>query len=132
VTRFSRAARIASFAVVSSLALIILAVLWAPRRNGETGSLKGPPQKQSGSSGEHFAVLTWKASSSVVAGYNVYRADDSGGPYEKLNPSPVRETSYKDSRVQSGHKYFYLVTSVDAQGRESGFSNQVRATVPSS
>jgi len=132
VTRFPRAARIVSLAVVCSLSLVIIAALWAPRRSGETGPVKEPAQKQSDSSGEHFAVLTWKASPSVVAGYNVYRADDPGGPYKKLNSSPVRETSYKDSAVQPGHQYFYRVTSIDAKGRESRFSSHVRATVPSS
>jgi len=79
----------------------------------------------------HFAVLTWKASTSAVAGYYVYRSENSGGPHKKLNSSPIRETTYKDSSVQAGHTYFYLVTAVDAKGYESGFSNQVRATVPS-
>ncbi len=34
----------------------------------------------------HSAALSWDASPSVVAGYNVYRSALSGGPYSKLNP----------------------------------------------
>jgi len=67
----------------------------------------------------------------VVAGYYVYRAENPGGPYKKLNSSPIRETTYRDSPLQAGRTYLYQVTAVDAKGQESAFSNQVRAIVPS-
>ncbi len=79
----------------------------------------------------HSVDLKWKASPSVVVGYNVYRADKSDGPYRKLNSSPVRETNYKDTTVQADHTYFYRVTAVDAKGGESGFTSQIKAVVPS-
>lgn len=129
MTKFSHAARVALPAVVCSVVIVLIAC-WS-RRTHQTGSV-GAPAEQSRSSHEHFAILTWKATTSVVIGYNIYRAEDSGGPYKKLNRTPVRETTYKDSDVQSGHSYFYMVTAVDAKGSESGFSNQIRATVPSS
>jgi hypothetical protein len=83
----------------------------------------GPPRP-------HTIALQWKASPSAVAGYNVYRSDKPVGPYTKLKPSLIRMTSYTDPTVQSGHTYFYLVTAVDAKGRESLFSNQAPAIVP--
>lgn len=110
---------------------MLIAFLWTQRHTYQTG-LIGDTGEQTGSSREHFAVLTWKASSSAVVGYNVYRAEDPKGPYKKLNHDPVRETTYKDTAIHSGHAYSYMVTAVDAKGRESGSSNQVRATVPSS
>ena len=58
-------------------------------------------------------------------------ATQSGGPYEKLNSDPVRETRYKDTEVQAGHTYFYAVTAVDSKGHESVFAGQVQAVVPS-
>jgi len=39
-------------------------------------------------------------------------------------------TNYSDPTAQSGHTYFYLVTAVDAKGRESRFSNQAAAIIP--
>src|SRR5262245_26502842 len=49
----------------------------------------------------HGVSLTWAASTSAnIAGYNVYRATTSGGPYTKLNASVVSGLSYSDNVVQ--------------------------------
>ena len=130
VIRFPQSNRIVPIAILCTAALVIIVALWTSHR-GDIGSSGGLLQSQEAPSGGHYAVLTWKASISVVAGYYVYRAENPGGPYKKLNFSPIRETTYKDAPLQAGHTYFYQVTGVDAKGRESGFSNQVRATVPS-
>ena len=74
--------------------------------------------------------LSWTASTSPgVAGYNMYSSMTSGGPYTKLNPSLITTTSYYDQTVQSGFTYYYVATSVNAQGQESTYSNQATATV---
>ena len=130
VIRFSRASRAIPITILCTIALVIIGALWTSHR-GEVGSSDRLLQRQEAPLGGHSAVLTWKASTSVVGGYYVYRSENSGAPYKKLNSSPIRETTYKDSSVQAGHTYLYLVTAVDAIGHESGFSNQVRATVPS-
>jgi P pilus assembly chaperone PapD len=80
----------------------------------------------------HSVSLAWTASSSSsIVGYNVYRGTTSG-TYSKLNGSPVTDTSYTDSTVQSGQNltYYYVVTAVDSAGAESTDSNQATATVP--
>ena len=79
---------------------------------------------------QHTVTLSWSASSSVVAGYNVYRGAGSGGPYSLLNSVVDTNTSYVDSTVVSGSKYFYVTTAVDLLGVESNFSNEVSATIP--
>jgi hypothetical protein len=79
----------------------------------------------------HSADLKWKASVSRVVGYNVYRSETDGGPYIKLTSAPVRATNYIDRSVQSGHTYFYAVTAVDSRGKESSYSNQIKAPIPS-
>jgi hypothetical protein len=78
----------------------------------------------------HSVTLTWTASASTVSGYNVYRSTVSGGPYTKLNSTPVAGTTYTDSTVQAGLTYFYVVTSVDSSGVESANSAEVSATIP--
>ncbi len=78
----------------------------------------------------HSVALTWNASTSTVAGYNVYRSTVSGGPYAKINSSLVAALNYTDSTVQSGTTYYYVTTAVDSGGNESVFSNQVSATIP--
>jgi hypothetical protein len=78
----------------------------------------------------HSVALTWNASISTVAGYNVYRSTVSGGPYAKINSSLVAALNYTDSPVQSGSTYYYVTTAVDSGGNESVFSNQVSAPIP--
>src|SRR6266481_3274494 len=78
----------------------------------------------------HSADLSWTASTSIVAGYNVYRGVQSGGPYTKLNSTPVVLTIYTDSTVQSGQTYFYVVTAVDLNNLETVHSNEVSAVIP--
>ena len=79
---------------------------------------------------QHSVTLTWNASTSTVAGYNVYRGTVSGGPYAKINSSLVAALDYTDSTVQSATTYFYVTTAVDSSGNESVFSNEVSATIP--
>jgi len=87
-----------------------------------TGSGTPPPQ--------HSAALSWNPSTSVVVGYNVYRATISGGPYTKINSALDGSTTYTDSTVQAGTTYYYVTTAVDGGGTESTYSNQVRAVIP--
>jgi len=80
--------------------------------------------------GSHWVDLSWTASVSQVAGYNVYRANTSKGPYTKANGALVTSTTYGDQTVLSGSTYYYVTTAVDNQGRESIYSNEAAATVP--
>jgi fibronectin type 3 domain-containing protein len=79
----------------------------------------------------YSAVLSWTASTSTdVTGYNVYRSTVSGGSYTKVNSSLVAGSTFRDSSVVSGHTYYYVITSVDASGVESQYSNEVQAVIP--
>ena len=78
----------------------------------------------------HTATLSWVASTSAVTGYYVYRGTVDGGPYTLLTSSPLAGLTYTDTTVQSGQVYYYVTTSVDVTGNQSGFSNQVQATIP--
>jgi len=75
-------------------------------------------------------TLNWNASTSTVAGYNVYRGTVTGGPYAKINSSLVSSLGYTDSNVQSGTTYYYVTTAVDSSGNESTFSNEASAPIP--
>ena len=78
----------------------------------------------------HSATTSWTASTSAVAGYNVYRGSVSGGPYTKLNSALIAGLTYTDSTVVSGQTYFYVTTAVDGSGNESVFSNEVMGVIP--
>ena len=105
--------------------LLLIPALAAPR-----GDNVGPSDSQTAPR-PHSVDLKWKASVSRVAGYNVYRSETDRGPYIKLTSAPVRATNYTDRIVQSGHIYFYVVTAVDSKGKESTYSNQAKAPIPS-
>ena len=78
---------------------------------------------------QHSVDVSWTASTSTVAGYNVYRGSQSGGPYSILN-STLQSLTFTDSTVQSGTTYYYVVTAVDGNGVESIFSNEAPAAIP--
>lgn len=75
-------------------------------------------------------TLEWTATDSTVVGHYVYRATQSSGPYLRLNARPVTGASYNDSSIFSGRTYFYVVTSVNSEGSQSAFSDEVAATIP--
>jgi len=84
-----------------------------------------------GSTVQHSVDVNWVASTSTVAGYNVYRGTVSGGPYSKINTTLISGLTYSDTTVSSGATYYYVVTAVAADGTESSFSSQVQAVIPS-
>ena len=81
---------------------------------------------------QHLVGLSWAPSTSAnITGYNIYRATVSGGPYSRINSGGLVAASlYDDGMVKSGTTYFYVVTTVNSSGVESGYSNQVKAVVP--
>ena len=78
----------------------------------------------------HSATLNWVASTSAVAGYNIYRSNVSGGTYTKLNSQLITSPQYTDSTVLAAQTYYYVVTSETSGGVESVFSNEATAIIP--
>ncbi len=73
----------------------------------------------------HSVDLSWTGSTSTVAGYNVYRAAMSGGPYTQVNGQIDKTTIYTDTGLLGGRTYCYVVTAVDSVDVESDPSNEV-------
>ena len=85
----------------------------------------------SGTAPQHSVSLGWNTStSSDVAGYNIYRATVSTGPFTRINVALDATPYDTDSTVQSGLTYYYDVTTVSTMGSESVYSNQVQVTIP--
>ncbi len=87
---------------------------------------------QAGRKKKHSVTLNWNApvakAGETVVGYNVYRSEKENGQYQLL-AKQISSLTYVDTAVRSGHTYYYKVTSVDNQGRES-VGAITRATVP--
>jgi len=81
-------------------------------------------------SSTHSVALSWTASRSSVAGYNVYVSPSSAGPYSLLNSSPVPSTNFVDSNVEGGDTYYFRITSVSSSYQESAPSAAVQAVIP--
>ena len=87
------------------------------------------PTGLTATAGDSTVDLSWTANTeSDLAGYNVYRAETSGGPYTQVNGSPVASAQYTDSAVTNGTTYYYVVRAVDGAGQESLDSNETSAT----
>ena len=79
---------------------------------------------------QHSVALSWKASTNThVVSYSVYRSTISGSSYG-LSASAIGGLTYSDQSVQPGATYYYVVTAVDDQGRESNYSAQVATIIP--
>jgi fibronectin type 3 domain-containing protein len=58
--------------------------------------------------------------------YNIYRAEESGGPYTKIDT--VIDSEYINTGLTNGTTYYYVVTAVDENDNESDYSPEVNAT----
>jgi hypothetical protein len=78
---------------------------------------------------EYSVDLSWKASASPVAGYNVYRGT-TVGEYSQINSQLDASTSYTDKTVVAGNTYYYVATSVNSAGEQSGYSSPIEVKIP--
>jgi fibronectin type 3 domain-containing protein len=65
-----------------------------------------------------------------LAGYLVLRGSTPDGPLTPLFPTPIRETTYRDTNVTPGTRYVYAVVAVDRASRpnQSPMSNKAEET----
>jgi len=117
-----------------------VSVVFAPTQGGTASGtltfLSGTANTQtaesvtgSGVAPQYSVNLSWSASSSSVAGYNVYRGT-SPGAYSKINSTLDPNTAYTDSTVASGTTYYYAATSVNSTGQESSYSAPIQVAIP--
>jgi len=108
------------FCLVSLVAIALLAGCGKKGADAQTPATPVNP---------HSVTISWVASKSPVAGYNVYRLSGSSNPV-RLTNGIVLGTEYTDRTVVAGQTYSYYVTSVDFKGIESKPSSKITATVP--
>lgn len=85
-----------------------------------------PPTRLTATAGDELIMLDWDDNSeSDLAGYNVYRSMTSGGDFNKLNDLLLSSSNYEDVNVPPETICYYVVTAVDINETESGYSNEV-------
>lgn len=110
---------------IAVLVVLLLTMQWLRVTNGQPAVLR-----QQASGERHTVTLTWRPSSSQVAGYNVYRSMTPGGNYVRINSSIVRGLTYTDNAVVGGVTYYYVTRAVDDRSYESANSNEASAVIP--
>jgi hypothetical protein len=77
-------------------------------------------------------TLSWQEAADcnggAVSGYNVYRSTTPGRSYTKLNGGLITDSDFVDTPVGTG-TFYYVVTSVDADGDESAPSQEMSITI---
>lgn len=117
-----------------------LYVVFSPTKSGTSSgqvtfvsdasdSVDSEPLTGSGTVPEYSVALSWNASTSSVAGYNVYRGT-AVGKYSKLNTNLDPNTAYTDSTAVSGATYYYAATAVNSKGEESSYSAPLKVVIP--
>jgi fibronectin type 3 domain-containing protein len=101
-------------------------------KGSSSTSTTGPTPTPTPSPSAHSVALAWDPSPSTnLQGYKVYRSQISGGPYTPISSTlTVGTQQFTDSSVASGQSYFYIITSIDVNGLESGPSPEVNAKIP--
>ena len=73
-----------------------------------------PPAEVSSVTGGEVVLLSWAPNKETdLLGYNIYRRQDPYAEWEKINPTIVQDTFYRDTTVQPGRVYYYSLTAVD-------------------
>ena len=76
----------------------------------------------------HSVGLSWTVAPGAVS-YDVYRKLLTDSNYTQIGSADASAT-YTDGTVTSGQTYDYVVTSVDGEQQQSGYSNIAQVTVP--
>lgn len=92
-------------------------------------SLASEPLTGNGTVPQYSVALSWNASTSSVAGYNVYRGTTLG-KYSKINTTLDPNTAYTDNTPVSGTTYYYAATAVNSKGEESAYSTPLKVVIP--
>jgi len=94
-----------------------------------TGSTSKVSETEAGNGSMPYVTLSWSASQSSIAGYNVYRGT-APGSYSKINTALDPNTSFVDKAPVPGATYYYAATAVDSTGKESTYSDPIEVYVP--
>lgn len=91
-----------------------------------TGTAPSAPTGLTATAGNAQASLTWTASSGATS-YNMYRSTTSGGEGSTPYKTGITSTSFTDTGLTNGSKYYYQVSAINGAG-ESAKSGEVSAT----
>ena len=71
-------------------------------------------------------TLTWDPLAKTCR-YNVYRSNQTGGPYVRINADPLASSGFTDAGLSRGQKFYYVATAMDTSLNESAPSPELAA-----
>ena len=87
------------------------------------------PGKLVAASTKEAINLNWSQGISPgIVSYKIYRSDSSGGGFSEIASVSTGAKSYSDTDVEIGTTYYYVVTAINSDGGESGYSNEVNSS----
>jgi len=101
---------------------------WKDTRNSEDeiwftralldGTPPTRPKNLTLASADRAVHLSWQAATDAhgVQAYRVYRAEQEGGPFERISARPVQGLEYTDVGLEPGELHYYQVAAVDGTG----------------
>lgn len=88
----------------------------------------GAPEGLSYLPGVDSVFISWDKNKEFdLYGYDIYRSPSKEGEFIKVNSSPVSKSYYVDKDVRDGRQYYYRVSALDYQKRESRPSSVISA-----
>lgn len=83
-------------------------------------------------SGTKAITLKWTKSSNA-AGYQIFRKDFYDGSYKNIKIiSNVNTTTYKDTKLENGHEYYYKIRSINKTASDTTYSSYASITAAAS
>ncbi len=77
--------------------------------------------------------LAWSASTHPnIYHYGIYRATHPDSAFKQIGLIRHPDTTFADTKMELGKRYYYVATSIDIVGRESNFSNMIDTLLNSS
>jgi fibronectin type 3 domain-containing protein len=81
--------------------------------------------------GQHVNLAWDSVESPLISSYNIYRAPDVDSSFSLVATVEHPQNTYMDDKIEWDTHYYYVATSVDEFGMESGFSNRIDTTLQS-
>jgi photosystem II stability/assembly factor-like uncharacterized protein len=92
-----------------------------------TSAPSSPTNLTSAVSGSSQINLTWQDNANDETGYKIERRTSQSAPWNVITTISANVTSYNDTQLTDGTKYYYRVYAFNSAGN-SGLSNEVNAT----
>ncbi len=75
-------------------------------------------------------TLEWtKPNFSDLQSFKIYRSENENSGYSELGTTTASKTDYVDKTIQNGHSYWYLITVVNSEGKETSRTNTAAVNI---